>query len=73
MTVLLIHVCVCVCADPLFTVACQFVLQVFGFELQFGSLLDLLLPLGTQLLLLLLHRRDTSLQLPHDSLCLLQT
>lgn len=57
---------------PLLTVACQLILQVLGLQLQFGPLLDLLLPLHRQLLLLLLHCRDLGLELTHHTLRLLR-
>lgn len=72
--------CICVpvaracvrASHPLFAVSCQLVLQIFGFELQFGPLFDLLLSFGTQLFLLFLHGGYARLQLPNHTLSLLQ-
>lgn len=57
---------------PLFTVACQLILQVLGLQLQLGPLFDLLLALRRQLLFLLFHSRDLRLQFSDDALRLLQ-
>lgn len=50
---------------PLLAVPSQLILQIFGFQLQFGSLFYLLLPFCAQLLLLLLHPCDLRFPLAH--------